>query len=580
MKIILKFFKKEFKLYALIISLLLIVDSSQVIIPIFTKRAIDAIANSNKSLILKNGLYIIIISAAIIAIRYFYNYILRYLTLKLDHDIKISLFNKYLNLPKKLIQQLEIGDLMARVTNDTTAVRFFLIMGFIGIIDIFFLGITTFVAMFIMNAKLTLIVILPLLILIPITLNFGKKIHLYFRKVQDLFGEMTVRIREAIGGIRIIKAFVRENFYLSLFMNINEQYLKENLKLVKLDGFLDPTINLLINISMFNLLVFGGLFFIRNKADIGTIVAFFQYIQTLAWPVMAVGFSIALYQRAKASLNRIEEALNIKPEIIDAHPKQIESLKGNITINKLSFKFGEDENFILKDVSVEIDQGTLVGITGPPGSGKTTLLNLIMKIYNTKRNTINIDRVDVFDIPLKLFKEQIAYVPQEPFLFSDSILNNIKLAKENATTEEVEQASKITDIHKDILNFPRSYETIVGEQGVTLSGGERQRVSIARAIITKRPIMIFDDPLSAVDTETERNIIQNLKEFFKDNKITAIIVSQRISALSILDKVIVIANGKILEQGKPDELLNKNGYYYHLYRKQLLEGIEVWKTDI
>jgi len=575
MKIILKFFKKEFKLYALIISLLLIVDSSQVIIPIFTKRAIDAIANSNKSLILKNGLYIIIISAAIIAIRYFYNYILRYLTLKLDHDIKISLFNKYLNLPKKLIQQLEIGDLMARVTNDTTAVRFFLIMGFIGIIDIFFLGITTFVAMFIMNAKLTLIVILPLLILIPITLNFGKKIHLYFRKVQDLFGEMTVRIREAIGGIRIIKAFVRENFYLSLFMNINEQYLKENLKLVKLDGFLDPTINLLINISMFNLLVFGGLFFIRNKADIGTIVAFFQYIQTLAWPVMAVGFSIALYQRAKASLNRIEEALNIKPEIIDAHPKQIESLKGNITINKLSFKFGEDENFILKDVSVEIDQGTLVGITGPPGSGKTTLLNLIMKIYNTKRNTINIDRVDIFDIPLKLFKEQIASVPQEPFLFSDSILNNIKLAKENATTEEVEQAAKIADIHKDILNFPRSYETIVGEQGVTLSGGERQRVSIARAIITKRPIMIFDDPLSAVDTETERNIIQNLKEFFRDNKITAIIVSQRISALSILDKVIVIANGKVLEQGKPDELLNKNGYYHHLYRKQLLEGIEI-----
>lgn len=575
MKIILKFFKKEFKLYALIISLLLIVDSSQVIIPIFTKRAIDAIANSNKSLILKNGLYIIIISAAIIAIRYFYNYILRYLTLKLDYDIKISLFNKYLNLPKKLIQQSEIGDLMARVTNDTTAVRFFLIMGFIGIIDIFFLGITTFVSMFIMNAKLTLIVILPLLILIPITLNFGKKIHLYFRKVQDLFGEMTVRIREAIGGIRVIKAFVRENFYLNLFMNINEQYLKENLKLVKLDGFLDPTINLLINISMFNLLVFGGLFFIRNKADIGTIVAFFQYIQTLAWPVMAVGFSIALYQRAKASLNRIEEALNIKPEIIDAHPKQIESLKGNITINKLSFKFGEDENFILKDVSVEIDQGTLVGITGPPGSGKTTLLNLIMKIYNTKRNTINIDRVDVFDIPLKLFKEQIAYVPQEPFLFSDSILNNIKLAKENATTEEVEQASKIANIHKDILNFPRSYETIVGEQGVTLSGGERQRVSIARAIITKRPIMIFDDPLSAVDTETERNIIQNLKEFFKDNKITAIIVSQRISALSIFDKVIVIANGKILEQGKPDELLNKNDYYYHLYRKQLLEGIEV-----
>jgi ATP-binding cassette subfamily B protein len=574
MKIILNFFKKEFKLYALIIALLLIVDFSQVIIPIFTKNAIDAITKGNKSLILKNGLLIIVIAAVIIAIRYLYNYILRYLALKLDYDIKTSLFSKYLSLSKKMIQQSEIGDLMARVTNDTTAVRMFLIMGLLGILDIFFLGATTFISMFIMNARLSLIVILPLLVLTPITLNFGKKIHLYFRKVQDLFGEMTVRIREAIGGIRVIKAFVRENFYLSLFMNINEQYLKENLKLVKLDGFLDPTINLLINLSMFNLLIFGGMFFIKDKVDIGTIVAFFQYIETLAWPVMAIGFSIALYQRARASLNRINEALDIKPDIIEGHIKQIASLNGNIKINKLSFKFEEDGNFILKDVSIEINQGSLVGITGPPGSGKTTLLNLMMRIYNTDRGKISIDGIDIFDIPLELFKRQIAYVPQEPFLFSDSVLNNIKLAAENASVKEIHDAANIADVHKDILNFPNGYETLVGEQGVTLSGGERQRVSIARAIITKRPIMIFDDPLSAVDTETERNIIKNLKQFLKNNNITAIIVSQRISALSILDKVIVIANGKVLEQGEPEELFNKKGYYHHLYRKQLLEGIE------
>jgi ATP-binding cassette subfamily B protein len=575
MKIILNFFKKEFKLYALIIALLLIVDFSQVIIPIFTKNAIDAITKGNKSLILKNGLLIIVIAAVIIAIRYLYNYILRYLALKLDYDIKTSLFSKYLSLSKKMIQQSEIGDLMARVTNDTTAVRMFLIMGLLGILDIFFLGATTFISMFIMNARLSLIVILPLLVLTPITLNFGKKIHLYFRKVQDLFGEMTVRIREAIGGIRVIKAFVRENFYLSLFMNINEQYLKENLKLVKLDGFLDPTINLLINLSMFNLLIFGGMFFIKDKVDIGTIVAFFQYIETLAWPVMAIGFSIALYQRARASLNRINEALDIKPDIIEGHIKQIASLNGNIKINKLSFKFEEDGNFILKDVSIEINQGSLVGITGPPGSGKTTLLNLMMRIYNTDRGKISIDGIDIFDIPLELFKRQIAYVPQEPFLFSDSVLNNIKLAAENASVKEIHDAANIADVHKDILNFPNGYETLVGEQGVTLSGGERQRVSIARAIITKRPIMIFDDPLSAVDTETERNIIKNLKQFLKNNNITAIIVSQRISALSILDKVIVIANGKVLEQGEPEELFNKKGYYHHLYRKQLLEGIEI-----
>jgi ATP-binding cassette subfamily B multidrug efflux pump len=575
MKIVLRFFKKEFKLYGLIIFLLMVVDFSQVVIPIFTRNAIDAITNGNRSLILKNGIYIIIISFGIIAIRYFYNYLLRFLTLKLDNELKTSLFKKYLGLSKNFIQQSEIGDLMAKVTNDTTAVRMFLIMGLLGIMDIFFLGATTFISMFIMDARLTLIVILPLLFLIPLTLNFGRKIHVYFRKVQDLFGEMTVRIREAIGGIRVIKSFVRENFYLKNFMSLNEQYLRENVKLVKLDGFLDPTITLFINISMLNLILFGGLLFIRNSVNIGTIVAFFQYIETLAWPVMAVGFSIALYQRARASLARIQDALNIKPEIKDSNPSPVNSLKGIIKFNNLSFKFGNDENYILKHVSLEIQPGTLIGITGPPGAGKTTLLNLIMRLYNTEKESITVNELDINNIPLKVLREKIAYVPQEPFLFSDSISNNIKLAKEHATEKEIEEAAKIADIYKDILTFSNGFDTIVGEQGITLSGGERQRISIARAIITKRPLMIFDDPLSAVDTETERNIIKKLKLFLRDNEITAIIVSQRVSALSILDDIIVISNGKIIEHGKPEELFKKNGYYHHLYRKQLLEGVEV-----
>lgn len=575
MKIVLRFFKKEFKLYGLIVFLLMVVDFSQVVIPIFTRNAIDAITNGNRSLILKNGIYIIIISFGIIAIRYFYNYLLRFLTLKLDNELKTSLFKKYLGLSKNFIQQSEIGDLMAKVTNDTTAVRMFLIMGLLGIMDIFFLGATTFISMFIMDARLTLIVILPLLFLIPLTLNFGRKIHVYFRKVQDLFGEMTVRIREAIGGIRVIKSFVRENFYLKNFMSLNEQYLRENVKLVKLDGFLDPTITLFINISMLNLILFGGLLFIRNSVNIGTIVAFFQYIETLAWPVMAVGFSIALYQRARASLARIQDALNIKPEIKDSNPSPVNSLKGIIKFNNLSFKFENDENYILKHLSLEIQPGTLIGITGPPGAGKTTLLNLIMRLYNTEKESVTVNELDINNIPLKVLREKIAYVPQEPFLFSDSISNNIKLAKEHATEKEIEEAAKIADIYKDILTFSNGFDTIVGEQGITLSGGERQRVSIARAIITKRPLIIFDDPLSAVDTETERNIIKKLKLFLRDNKITAIIVSQRVSALSILDDIIVISNGKIIEHGKPEELFKKKGYYHHLYRKQLLEGVEV-----
>lgn len=574
MRLIIQFIRKEYKKYLIIAGLLLTVDLSQVVIPIFTKGALDAISAGSQSLVIRNGVYILLVAILIIIMRYVYQYLLRSLTLSLDYDIKTALYNKYLQLSKNYLSQAEIGDLMARVTNDTSAVRSFMIMGLLGITDIFFLGVTTFISMVSMNARLALIVISPLLLLIPLTLNFGTKVHVYFKKVQDLFGEMTVRIREAISGIRVIKAFVREDFYLGLFASVNEKYIKENLKLVKLDGFFDPTISLLVNIATLNLIIFGGIFAVRNTVDIGTVGAFFQYIQTLVWPMLAVGFSVSLFQRARASVDRIQEILSLEIEIKDENPVNISTLNGQITISNLSFTYEQNGSKILDEVSLNIPQGTLTGITGPPGSGKTTLLNLILRIYDPPEGTVKIDKIDVRKIPLSVIKNQIAYVPQEPFLFSDSILNNIKFARPDATDEEIIEATKIADIYKDILSFPEGFETIVGEQGITLSGGERQRVSIARAIITKRPIMIFDDSLSAVDIETERNIIRNLKEVLSKYHITTLIVSQRVSALSVLDRVIVMVNGKVIEDGSPDSLIKKKGYYSHLYRKQLLEGIE------
>ncbi len=576
MKTIFSFFKRELKWYIPIMLMLTLVDFSQVVIPVFTKRAVDAITKKNTMLLVKYGIYIIAIALGIIAIRYTYNYILRKLVLKLDFELKTSLFNKYLEMHKGYFEKQEIGDLMARVTNDTRAVRMFLIMGFLGGMDIVLLGITTFIMMFIMSPMLSIYVAIPLILLIPLALNFGHKIHKYFKNVQTIFGEMTVRVREAISGIRVIKAFTRENFYLKLFDNVNRRYLQENMKLVKLDGFLDPTIDFLINTSIIILILKGGILVIQNRISLGTLVAFSQYIGTLAWPMMAIGFTISLMQRARASLGRINAVLESEPEIADNNLTNynIKSLKGNITINNLHFKYPTGDIEVLKGINLFVNPGELLGITGPTGSGKTTLLELILRVYNPQEKSIFIDRHDILKIPLKVLRRNIGYTPQEPFLFTDTILANIKLGREDATMEEVEEAAEIAAIRKTIESLPDKYNTIVGEKGITLSGGERQRIAIARAIITKRPIMLFDDPLSAVDTDTENTIIKRLRNYLRENNITAIITSQRISALTVMDRVAVLSSGKIIEQGKPDELFDKGGYYYHLYRKQMLEGIE------
>ncbi len=574
MRIVFKFFRREIKWYIPIILMLVLVDLSQVIIPIFTKKAVDAITKNNVRLITQYGLYILVIATGIIAIRYTYNYLLRKLVLKLDFELKTSLFKKYVRMPKSYFEKQEIGDLMARVTNDTRAVRMFLIMGFLGGIDIILLGVTTFIMMFLMSPKLAVSVAIPLVLLIPLALNFGHKIHKYFKNVQSIFGEMTVRVREAISGIRVIKAFTRESFYLRLFENVNERYLKENMKLVKLDGFLDPTIDFLIHTSLFILILYGGTLVIKNKISLGTLVAFSQYIGTLAWPMMAVGFTISLLQRARASLGRINEVLSSEPEVRDIKPVRVKKLKGKIEIKDLTFKYPNANCPVLKNIFLNVNPGELLGVTGPTGSGKTTLIELILRVYNPPERTIFFSGYDIMEIPLKTLRANIAYVPQEPFLFSDTIKENITLGKKNATQNEIKEAMRIAAIEKTVESLPNKLETIVGEKGITLSGGERQRMAIARAVLTKRPVMLFDDPLSAVDTDTEKEIIKNLKEYLKKNRITAIINSQRISALSVADRVAVISHGKIIENGTPKELLNKKGYYYHLYRKQILEGMK------
>ncbi len=576
MKDLWQFFRQEKKWYILIVLMLVLVDGAQVIIPILTKRAVDAIsAQADISLVVKYGSYVLAVAVFIIIMRYTYNYILRKLVLKLDYNLKTSLFNKYLTLPKSYFEREEIGDLMARVTNDTKAIRFFLIMGFLGGLDVLLLGVTTFIMMFIMNPMLAIIVSIPLVLLIPLALNFGRKIHIHFKNVQRIFGEMTVRVREVISGIRVIKAFTREGFYLKLFKNVNEEYIRENMKLVKLDGFFDPIIDFLIHISLFILMLWGGSFIIKGRISMGTLVAFTQYIGILTWPMMAVGFSISLFQRARASMERIQNVLQTIPEVRDIKPIHIEHIERNVNIKNLSFSYPDDDRFVLKNISLSIHEGELIGITGATGGGKSTLLSLLLRVYNPPPDTIFFGETDILKIPLQALRKNVGYVPQAPFLFGDTLLENIKIGKQDATIEDVEEAAKIASIYEDIMKLPNRFDTVVGEKGITLSGGERQRVAVARAILTKRPLMLFDDPLSAVDTDTEKTIIRNLKTYLETNHITTLLVSQRVSALTVMDRVVVLSHGKILEEGAPDKLFDEKGYYFHLYRKQLLEGMEV-----
>ncbi|HEM55363.1 MAG TPA: ABC transporter ATP-binding protein [Thermodesulfobium narugense] len=567
MKTLKEYFKKEFLRYIAIVSLLIIVDFAQVYLPQFTRFAIDSISQKNINNLIKFSIYIIILAFGIVSLRFVYQSLLRKAVLSFDYELKNKIFENFVFFKRKVLEKFEIGDLMSRVTNDTQAVRMFLIMGFLAIIDVFVLGITTFVFMARMNLKLTIAVSLPLLFLFPLALNFGTKIHKIYKRINMIFADMSVRVRELVNGIRVIKAFVKEQYFTRIFHNVNQEYLKENMRLVKLDGFFDPIVSFMINTANLILIFYGGILYIKGIVGMGTIAAFFQYIQTLTWPMMAVGFSIALYQRATASLSRIEEVLNQPKEKLGKLISNID----RIHIKDLSFSF--DGNIeVLKGISLNINKGEVIGITGAPGSGKTTLINLLLKIVDAKRGSIYYDGVDINDISFESIKKIFAYVPQEGFLFSDTIHNNIKVGNPDATRDEIENVAKVACIYDDIMTFKDGFDTIVGEQGITLSGGERQRIAIARALLTKRPYLILDDALASVDFKTENNIIRNLEEYFIKNGLTVIMTSERLSSLLIADRIFVLVDGRIIEEGTFNELIAKEGYFYHLYRKQLLEA--------
>jgi ATP-binding cassette, subfamily B, multidrug efflux pump len=493
---------------------------------------------------------------------------------EIEFDLRNDLFSHLEGLSYSYYQRTRTGDIMARATNDLNAVRMLLgpaIMYSANTI-VFTAGALAF--MLSISPRLTFYAFLPLP-LVSITVQyFGKQIHERFEKIQAMFSEISARAQENFSGARVIRAYVQEEPEIAAFETSNREYINRSLKLVRLMGMLWPTLETMLGLAIVLVLWLGGREVLYGRMTVGGFVAFNTYMVQLTWPVIALGWVINIFQRGTASMGRINEILVEQAEIQDGPEAKAAGespattqVRGEIEFRGLNF--GYNGVPVLHDINLRIPAGSSLAIVGPTGSGKTTLVSLIPRIYDAAPVTVWIDGKPVREFPLEPLRRQIGFVPQETFLFSETVRENIAFGKEDATDEEVSSAAEAANIAQDIEEFPEKYRTLVGERGITLSGGQKQRTAIARAIIRNPRILILDDALSSVDTHTEDKILNHLREVMQNR--TTIFISHRVSTVRNADMIAVLHAGRIVELGTHDELLARNGYYSDLYNKQLLE---------
>ncbi|CAH0268051.1 putative multidrug resistance ABC transporter ATP-binding/permease protein YheI [Pedobacter sp. Bi27] len=486
----------------------------------------------------------------------------------IEFDMKNDIYQHYQELSLGFYRRNNTGDLMNRATEDVNRVRMYVGPAIMYTINTFVLSVLIIWSMFDVNAKLAIYCLLPLPFLVVIIYYVNTLIFKKSGKIQERLSDLSSFVQERFSGIRIIKSYVREDYTRNMFSIQSNDYKKDSMSLVKVSALFYPTMLLLIGLSTILTIYIGGIQVMNGSITAGNIAEFIIYINQLTFPVTMLGWVTSLIQRAAASQKRINEFLDIPSDIQSKETVEIE-LTGNIKFNQVSFTYPDTGIEALKDVSFEINSGEFVAIIGKTGSGKSTLANLIMRMYDVENGAIDIDGKNIKALNLKDYRSQIGFVPQEVFLFSDTIKNNIAFGLDQVTDEEVHTAAKNASVYTNIIDFEEKFETMLGERGITLSGGQKQRVSIARALIKSPKILIFDDCLSAVDTKTEEEILQNLGKIM-DGK-TSILIAHRISTIKNADKILVLDNGKIIEQGTHNELLSLNGSYTELYNHQLLE---------
>jgi ATP-binding cassette, subfamily B, multidrug efflux pump len=508
---------------------------------------------------------------ALAVVRGIFLFLTRWVVIGISRDIEFDLRNDLFahleTLSYSYYQGIRTGDIMARVTNDLSAVR--MLMGPAIMYSANTLVFTAAALWFMVHnsPRLTLYAFLPLPVVSVTIQYFGRRIHERFERIQAMFSEISARAQENFSGARVIRAYVQEEAEIASFETANQEYVARSLKLVRLMGMLWPTLELMLGLAMVLVLWMGGREVLAGRMQIGAFTAFNIYMMQLTFPIIALGWVVNIFQRGTASLVRLNEVLQEQPAIKDESSAKKQEVKGEIEFRKLNFEY--DGKRVLHNLNLHIPAGSSMAIVGLTGSGKSTLVNLIPRIYDAAPGTVLLDGRPIREFSLASLRGSIGFVPQETFLFSDHIRENIALGVESATDQEILDAADAANIAADIEGFPERYQTMVGERGITLSGGQKQRTAIARALIRNPRILILDDALSSVDTHTEDKILNHLREVMQGR--TTIFISHRVSTVRNADRIAVLHDGKIVELGTHDELLALNGYYSDLYNKQLLE---------
>lgn len=541
--------------------------------PKYIGIAIDAMKSAfDMGVILKNVVISVLLSAA----SGFFLFLLRrtiiIMSRHIEFDLKNDMYLHLQSLSLNFFKQNSTGDLMARTTNDLSAVRNYLGPSIMYSLNTVFRLLFALSAMIMISPMLTLYALLPAPILSYSVYRIGQHVHERTRVLQKNYADLTSRVQENLSGIRVVKAYTREESEIRHFSELNDKYYHQNLSLASLQAVFHLLITGLIGLSVIIVIWAGGIKVVSHEVTIGQIAEFLIYVGMLSWPMISIGWVTNMIQRAAAAQKRINEIFDVKPEITDTPncDRTITDLKGNIEFRNVSFSYPSNpERQILKNISFEVPAGTKLAIVGATGSGKSTLVNLIPRLLDAASGEILIDGKPIRQIPLATLRQHIGFVPQDYFLFSDTIRDNITFGVREASPDQVEKAAKQAAIYDDIMDFPMQFETMIGERGITLSGGQKQRTCIARAFIRNPRILILDDSLSAVDTKTEDTILRQLDSATEGT--TTIIISHRISTVKNCDQIIVLDDGQIAEQGSHDALLERDGLYAELYSKQLLE---------